>query len=91
MHAASAGPGLYGTYNYGNEAYANGGDAYSYGNNAYGQGSQVYEYGGGVGGGYGYSNSADGSSFHRGSDYSGGYSVGTDSNGCIYTPNWSNC
>lgn len=29
--------------------------------------------------------------FHRGSDAAGGYSVGGDGSGCIYTPNWSNC
>lgn len=50
-----------------------------------------YSYGGGVGGGYGDNNGPGGSWFHRGSDYSGGYSVGGDGSGCIYTPNWSNC
>lgn len=50
-----------------------------------------YSYGGGVGGGYGYNNGPGGSWFHRGSDYFGGYSVGGDGSGCIYTPNWSNC
>jgi len=39
------------------------------------------------GGGGGYGDSW----FERGSDYSGGYSVGGDGSGCIYTPDWSNC
>jgi hypothetical protein len=43
------------------------------------------------GAGYGYSGGQGGSWFHRGSEASGGYSVGGDGNGCIYTPNWSNC
>ena len=77
-------------YAYGGEAYDYGGETYSYGGEVYNQGNETYGYGGGVGGGYGYSN-GDGSWFHRGSDYSGGYSVGGDSNGCIYTPDWSNC
>ncbi len=50
-----------------------------------------YSYGGGIGGGYGHNNGPGGSWFHRGSAYSGGYSVGGDGSGCIYTPNWSNC
>lgn len=51
-----------------------------------------YEYGGrSVGGGYGYNGGQGGQWFHRGSDASGGYSVGGDGSGCIYTPNWSNC
>ena len=50
-----------------------------------------YSYGGSAGGGYGYNNGAGGSWFHRSSDYAGGYSVGGDGSGCIYTPNWSNC
>ena len=54
-----------------------------------------YEYGGrtsgGLSGGYGYNGGQGGQSFHRGSDASGGYSVGSDGTGCIYTPNWSNC
>lgn len=50
-----------------------------------------YEYGGrlsgGASGGYGQG----GHWFHRGSDASGGYPVGGDGSGCIYTPDWSNC
>ncbi|MCL4799632.1 MAG: hypothetical protein KJ025_08605 [Burkholderiales bacterium] len=52
---------------------------------------------GGFGGGYGYADGAGrhggsgGPWFHRGSDAAGGYSVGGDGSGCIYTPNWSNC
>ncbi len=46
---------------------------------------------GGVGSGYGYHDGPGGSWFQRGSDYSGGYSVGGDGAGCIYTPDWSNC
>lgn len=45
---------------------------------------------GGTGGGYGDNDPGE-PWFHRGSDYSGGYSVGGDGSGCIYTPNWSNC
>jgi len=56
---------------------------------------QGYEYGGrtsgGLGGGYGYNGGQGGQWFHRGSDAAGGYSVGGDGSGCIYTPNWSNC
>jgi len=54
-----------------------------------------YEYGGRSSGGlsqrYGYNGGQGGAWFHRGSDASGGYSVGGDGSGCIYTPNWSNC
>jgi hypothetical protein len=54
-----------------------------------------YEYGGrtsgGLSGGYGYNGGQGGQWFHRGSDAAGGYSVGGDGSGCIYTPNWSNC
>ncbi|MBT5230517.1 MAG: hypothetical protein HOM11_09610 [Methylococcales bacterium] len=32
---------------------------------------------------------SDGSSFYRSN--AADYSVGKDANGCIYTPNWSNC
>ena len=70
-------------YGYGSEGYAAGGDVYDYGNNA-------YRYGGSAGGGYGYDDGT-GAWYHRGSDYSGGYSVGGDGSGCIYTPDWSNC
>ena len=53
---------------------------------------QGMEYGGGSpGAGYGYNGGAGGPWFHRGSQASGGYSVGGDGSGCIYTPNWSNC
>ncbi|NJN39594.1 MAG: hypothetical protein HC807_00220 [Gammaproteobacteria bacterium] len=56
---------------------------------------EVHEYGGrtsgGLSGGYGYNGGQGGQWFHRGSQASGGYSVGGDANGCIYTPNWSNC
>jgi hypothetical protein len=57
------------------------------------QGAQRgYEYGGGApGAGYGYYAGQGGAWFHRGSDASGGYSVGGDGNGCVYTPDWSNC
>lgn len=55
----------------------------------------AYEYGGrsagGLAGGYGYNGGQGGQWFHRGSQASGGYSVGGDGSGCIYTPNWSNC
>jgi hypothetical protein len=78
-----------GVYGDGTDGYAYGGDAYDYGGGAYNQGGDSYEYGG-AGGGYGYSND-DGGWFHRGGDYSGGYSVGSDNSGCIYTPDWSNC
>jgi hypothetical protein len=47
----------------------------------YGYAGQAYSYSGGQGGAWHY----------RGSDASGGYSVGGDGSGCIYTPNWSNC
>ena len=54
-----------------------------------------HEYGGrasgGASGGYGYYGGRGGQWFHRGSDASGGYSVGGDGSGCIYTPDWSNC
>jgi hypothetical protein len=51
-----------------------------------------YEYGGrSPGAGYGYYGGQGGAWFHRGSEASGGYSVGGDGNGCVYTPNWSNC
>lgn len=54
-----------------------------------------HEYGGrtsgGLDGGYGYNGGQGGQWFHRGSEASGGYSVGGDGSGCIDTPNWSNC
>ena len=78
-------------YGYGAGVYGNGSNLYNDGTYTYSYGNDGYSYQGGVGGGYGYNNQSDGSWFHRGSDYSGGYSVGSDSNGCIYTPNWSNC
>jgi hypothetical protein len=55
------------------------------------QGGGDYSYGGGIGGGYGYTGGPGDPWFHRSSDYSGGYSVGGDGSGCIYTPDWSNC
>ncbi len=59
------------------------------------QAGRGYEYGGrssgGLSGGYGYNGGQGGQWFHRGSDAAGGYSVGGDGSGCIYTPNWSNC
>jgi hypothetical protein len=61
-----------------------------YGGGVDGYGGGSYGYGGGSGG-YGYNNGSGGSWFQRGSDYSGGYSVGGDASGCIYTPDWSNC
>jgi hypothetical protein len=77
-------------YGYGAGVYGGGSNVYSDGTYGYSYGTDGYSYQGGVDGGYGYNNS-DGSWFHRNGDYSGGYSVGSDSNGCIYTPNWSNC
>ncbi len=71
-------------YDYSGEGY--GSEGYADYGGANGSGDGTYSYGGG----YGYSN-GDGTWFNRGSDYSGGYSVGGDSSGCIYTPNWSNC
>ena len=70
-------------YDYGSDGFAAGGDVYDYGSNA-------YHYGGSAGSGYGYDDGS-GTWFQRGSDYSGGYSVGGDGSGCIYTPDWSNC
>ncbi len=56
---------------------------------------QGYGYGGRSSGGsgqaYGYNAGQGGAWHYRGSDASGGYSVGGDGSGCIYTPNWSNC
>jgi hypothetical protein len=47
--------------------------------------------GDGIGGGYAEDGGEGDPWFSRGSDYSGGYSVGGDGSGCIYTPDWSNC
>jgi hypothetical protein len=55
------------------------------------QAPQNGSYYGGVGRGYGYSGGAGQPWFYRGSDYSGGYSVGGDGSGCVYTADWSNC
>jgi len=77
-----------GAYGYSGNGY--GSDGYADYGGADGSGGGTYSYGAGAGGGYGYSN-GDGTWFNRGSDYSGGYSVGGDSNGCVYTPDWSNC
>ena len=85
------GANVYGNNGYGYDAYGNGGNLYNDGTYTYSYGNNGYSYqGSAAAGGYGYYNN-DGSSFHRSSNYAGGYSVGQDSNGCIYTPNWSNC
>lgn len=80
----------YGGYIYVPQPYA---DSYYQGEGGDDNGSydNGYEYyGNGVNGGYGYQNN-DGSWYHQNGGYSGGYSVGGDGSGCIYTPDWSNC
>ncbi|MCI0653615.1 MAG: hypothetical protein L0Y39_03945 [Methylococcaceae bacterium] len=78
----------YGGYIYVPQPYAN--PYYPGGQSGYDNGSYYEYYGNGVNGGYGYRNN-DGSWYHQNGDYSGGYSVGGDGSGCIYTPDWSNC